>query len=76
MALSAVEIVNRIWVVAALAAGILFVTLGNTLLSTVGVVVTILGLMGLMPIVVRNGLADQADGDASVPDADAGHSTH
>lgn len=76
MALSAVELVNRIWVVVALGAGIIFVTLGNTFLSTIGVVVTILGLMGLMPIVVRNGLADQADGDASMPDADPGHSTH
>lgn len=62
MALREYDAVIRLWVVAAIAAGVVFVTVGGSTLGTAGVVLIIVGLMSLM-IVVRNGLTgrDQTD---------------
>ena len=64
MALADYDVLIRLWVVATLAVGVIFVTVGGTFLATFGVVLIILGLMSLMAV-VRNGLTGRETGEVA-----------
>jgi len=55
MDIVALDRLFRAWVVVALVVGAVAVTTGGELVASVGVVIIILGLMGLMPV-VYNGM--------------------
>lgn len=61
MGLTNYDTVIRLGVVAALAAGVVFITVGGTALATAGVLLVILGLVSLMAV-VRNGLTGRETG--------------
>jgi F0F1-type ATP synthase assembly protein I len=53
----------RVWVVASLVVGVGFIALQDPVLTTVGVVLVVLGLLSLMAV-VRNALAVPEDREA------------
>jgi len=64
MDLLALDKLFRAWVLVALVVGAYLVTHGDVVLGSIGVVVIILGLMGLMPL-VRNGMTDSERGPSA-----------